>query len=428
MRPPLLYDAVVFDLDGTLVATHRFWAQAARTGARSALAALGVAREVPSPREWMALVGRPADEAFATLFPELPPAARAAIREACFAEERRLLAAGGASLMPGAEETLRTLRAAGLRLAIASNCSAPYLAHMQDALGLRALVAEARCLDSPGVADKADMVEQVLAALGTRRALMVGDRGLDRDAAWANGLPHVHCAFGFAPPDEDVAAEAVIEDLGELPALLARRAAWIERALALLGALPPPLPFVLGIDGPPAAGKTLFASDVVRLLRGRRVPAGAVSLEAFRRPGANGGPDPARDPLGAAYDLDALRREVLDPAARGEPVRVRRTGGDRRGLPVLHAIDVPARAVLVLEGPFLADPRLRPRIDRLLRLEVPEALVLRRVGGREGRAGGPEPLERLRSVELPARRAFDLRHDPARLADLVLDAANPLGA
>ena len=38
------YDAVLFDLDGTLVATDRFWPQAARAGALLAFEELGLER------------------------------------------------------------------------------------------------------------------------------------------------------------------------------------------------------------------------------------------------------------------------------------------------------------------------------------------------------------------------------------------------
>ena len=431
MGQPLLFDAVLFDLDGTLVATDRFWVQAARTGTRRALTELGIEREVPGAREWMAMVGRPAGEAFAALFTDLAPAAVAVVRDACFAEERRLLAAGGAALMPGALETLGRLREAGLAIGIASNCTGSYLEHMLEALALRGMVDEARCLDSPGVGNKADMIEQELLALGTRRALMVGDRSLDRDAAWDNGLPHVHCAFGFAPAGEEVAAEGRIEDLGELPALLAGRARWIEAAMVEAGLFRPtlPPPFVVGIDGPVAAGKTLFARDVVELLTLRDIPAAVVGLDAFRRPAPLGAREgDGADPLTRHFDVDALFAEVLDPFARGEPVRFATVAPDRLGMPVEHRVEVPAGAVLVLEGPFLAHPRLRARIDRLLRLEVPEELILRRVAGRDGRTLGTRALEEIRGTALPAHRAFDARHDPCRLADLVLDARNPFGA
>src|SRR6185503_11005967 len=135
-------------------------------------------------------------------------------------------------------------------------------------LELRGLVRASYCRETPGIGSKADMLARLLADFGTRSAVMVGDRAGDRDAAWQNGIPHVHCAFGFAQNDEAVEAEGRIESLRALPALLARREGWIGRALERLGAFSRP-GLRLGITGGPAAGKTLFARDAGRLLAAR---------------------------------------------------------------------------------------------------------------------------------------------------------------
>ena len=251
------FDAVLFDLDGTLVATDRFWPDAARAGARLAFEELGLERRLPSPREWMALVGRPLAEGFAELFPDLEPAQRKHLLERCVEAEHRLLAEGRAGTLPGVIETLETLSEAGVGLAIASNCSRSYLEAMLGELGLERWIGEARCLDSPGIDDKADMIEDLLLTLGTRRAVFVGDRIGDRDAAWANGLPHVHLARGYAPGMERVEAEAVIEGMDSLLPRLQERARWVDSLAALAGEGE-----LLGITGGPGSGKTLLAEEL----------------------------------------------------------------------------------------------------------------------------------------------------------------------
>src|SRR4051812_6700278 len=113
---PFLFDAIVFDLDGTLVATDRFWVDAARVGARRAFAELGLERPMPTAAEWMSLVGLPLTEGFARIFPDLDARSRAHVMAACEEEEHRALRAGGAALLPGVAETLAELRARGVRL------------------------------------------------------------------------------------------------------------------------------------------------------------------------------------------------------------------------------------------------------------------------------------------------------------------------
>jgi hypothetical protein len=79
--------------------------------------------------------------------------------------------------------------------------------------------------------------------------------------------------------------------------------------------------------------------------------------------------------------------------------------------------------VLVLEGLFLADPRLVASLDRLLHLEADSELLLARAAARDGSGAA---LELVRDTFLPAQDAFEARYPPAN-AGLVLDASNPLG-
>ena len=253
------FDAVLFDLDGTLVATDRFWPDAAREGALTAFAELGLERTPPTQPEWMDLVGKPLEEGFDALFHDLAPEPRRHVMRRCVEAEHRLLDEGRAGALPGVFEALAELRAAGVRTGIASNCSQSYLDVMMDELGLKEWIEEGRCLDTPGIANKADMIEDLLLAFGTRRAAFVGDREGDRDAAWANGVPHVHLARGYAAVGETVAAEAVIEGMDELVPRLRRRQQWVAD-LCQRFAPEPGRP--LGITGGPASGKTLLAQEL----------------------------------------------------------------------------------------------------------------------------------------------------------------------
>ena len=265
------FDAVLFDLDGTLVATDRFWVQAADRGARRAFAERGLTRALPTEADWMSLVGLPLHEGFHALFEDLDEADRAHVLERCLEEERAALKDGGAALLPGAREVLGELRARGVRTGIASNCGAEYLEAMcagrgSGGLGLGALVDEAYCLDTPGIRTKADMLRRLCEVFDTRSAVMVGDRYTDAEAAWTNGLPHVHLVHGFAPEGERIECEARLTGLDQLLARLGRRDDWIDGVLAELGALDPGVARI-AVLGPELAGKSLFARDAARRLR-----------------------------------------------------------------------------------------------------------------------------------------------------------------
>jgi phosphoglycolate phosphatase len=413
--PPILFDAVFFDLDGTLIATDRFWIESAERGARLAFRELGLTRPLPTPQQWLSLVGLPLEVGFRSLFPELAEDARRTVLLSCVAEEEAQLRRDGVPAMPGARELLRRLHARGLALGIASNCQQSYLDHMLDGLELRPLVRGAWCRESPGIGSKGDMLERLLTDLGTRSAVMVGDRSSDRDAAWENGLPHVHCAFGFAQGDEGVTAEGRIGALQDLEELLERRGLWIERALERVGAFGRP-GLRLGVTGGPAAGKTLFARDAARVLRARGHVVAAVSLSDF----APATPDPSADPLESVLDLARLERELLRPHEAGHEVTLTRPD-------LLGEVRVPAGATLVLEGSFLLGAKLRTGLDRLIHLDLPETVSWRRLHGREGRRGGSLAVASALETALPLQRALEQRFPPRATADLVLDGTNPLG-
>jgi phosphoglycolate phosphatase len=429
-RPPFLFDAVVFDLDGTLVATDRFWVEAAREGARRAFTELAIEHAMPTRDQWMSLVGMPLSSGFDALFPDLTREQRRVVYLRCIEEENRALKAGQAALLPGVESTLADLRERGVRLGIASNCGQDYLDTMMHELGLARFVEQARCLDTPRMQSKAAMVGDIVDTFGTRAAVMVGDRKGDRDAAWENGLPHVHLARGFAQPDEDVACEAVIESMGDLVPRLEKRSRWIGAALDALGFAAKDAggaPRTLGVTGHSGCGKTIFSRDVAVVMRSRGRAAAVVALDDFVKQESSAVDltstafvpvDRALDHLCQAFDVDDLVGRVLKPHARGEAIAFER-GAAR--------IEVPSGAVLVLHGLFLAHPLLRDKLERLVHLEVSESQSLRRVAGRDARKQGPETLLRVRRHYLPTQRAFDERIDPRKTADLVLDAENALG-
>ena len=167
--------------------------------------------------------------------------------------------------------------------------------------------------------------------------------------------------------------------------------------------------------------RTLFARDAARWLRARGGAAVAVDLEAYLRQDV---------PVGSTlpeefYDLDRLDRSLFEPHARGEEV----------SLPPGAAVDspfgdlLPRDADLLLAGPCLLEARLRSRLERVVHLEVEEAVrrrrelvpALARERGAEGAEGADGDLAR-------CLRTHRERHDPEQLADLVLEASNPLGA
>ncbi|MFT7486535.1 MAG: phosphoglycolate phosphatase [Candidatus Paceibacteria bacterium] len=430
-RPDFPFDAMLFDLDGTLLATDRFWIPAARVGSRRAFEELGLQREMPSAEQWMSLVGLPLAEGFDMLFADLDPAQRERIMARCVEEEHFALESGSAALLPGVIDALTELAARGVPMGIASNCSQSYLDSAMSKVELAKFISEGRCLDSRGIRNKAEMIEDLLLTFGTRSAVMVGDRAGDRDAAHANGLPHVHLENGFAPRAEEVKCEARIVDFGELIPRLDGRTRWIDRTLADLGfGRPGAGPRSLGVTGHSGAGKSILASDIVRRLHAQGQRAVLVPLEGFLNsalPATDlsvpSAPQSALDLPGQIYCMDDLIASVLEPHLAHEPVELELELARHSTTLVSIAPD----DVLVLEGEYLLHPRLRALLDRVLFMEAPREVLLRRIASRELPLGRATELERIRQQSLPDQERFDQLCPPASGADLVLDHANPLG-
>lgn len=260
-------------------------------------------------------------------------------------------------------------------------------------MGLAPLVDLSLCLDTSGVRSKADMVSLALETFGTRRALMVGDRRLDLEAAHANGIPFLGFAGGFGNHEEWPGAEASIRSYAEFFPLLGRREE-LARGLAE-EILARPGCRSIGITGLPSSGKSQFAEELASAFRERKVPLRLLALEEFRLPGTEEGR--GANALEHRYDLAGARR-ALRPAREGERV--------------------------LIEGPLLFLDGIREGIDWLVALEAEEEVALRRFAGRSRRAAGPELSEGFRRSY---REALELyQAEGAGRTDAVVENSNVL--
>jgi phosphoglycolate phosphatase len=214
------FDAVAFDLDGTLADTAPDLAAALN----HALTRLG--RDIVPPESVRYLVGQ---------------GARALLR-------RGLAATGGAPEelvergfpvfiqyygenicrgtrpYPGLEAALDLLSARGIALALCTNKPEGLTRKLLEALGWAARFDGVIGGDTLGCRkpDPAPLLEAIARA-GGGRAAFVGDSITDADTAKAAGIPFVAVSFGFSDrPVEELGAQAIIDSYDELIPALAR--------------------------------------------------------------------------------------------------------------------------------------------------------------------------------------------------------------
>ena len=210
------FDAVLFDLDGTLTDPEL----GITASYRYALAAVG--RPIADDVDISWVIGPPIGEnlgQFGVTAAERPVAVRA--------YRRRHLHVGlyEATLVPSIADLVAALDADGVRLALATGkpTSDGKLTLIHFGLAEHFTVFAGNTLD--GVLTKADIVATALRELGAPdpdRVVMVGDRRHDVEGAAANGVASIGVRWGFAAAGELEAAGAgrIVATVDELSRLL----------------------------------------------------------------------------------------------------------------------------------------------------------------------------------------------------------------
>ena len=213
----MAYQLVIFDWDGTVMdSTGRIIACMHQAGADLCLPVL----EDDAVRE---IIGLGLPEALRTLYPGIGDRDLERMRER-YAVHFVAAEASPSRLYPGARETLATLRAAGLRLAVATGKSRKGLDRVWASSGLGDSFDASRCADETPSKPHPAMVTELLTELGVapERALVVGDTSFDLQMARDDGVDRVAVSYGAHPVDRlmNFHPLAVIDALPQLLPLL----------------------------------------------------------------------------------------------------------------------------------------------------------------------------------------------------------------
>lgn len=219
------FDAVIFDLDGTLVDSRVAVIDAVSAGIREAVASAGLV--VPPIDEQLLLdaLGKPAAEYFRAVLPETLGHLADRVKETATRHEVAAFEAGRGRLFDGVLEALDRLRSAGIRIAIVSNAQAPYFRAALAHTGLDARLDHAECHeelpDDAARPFKLTLLRRALAALDipAERALMAGDRAEDLEAGKTMGCTSMAIPFGFGTDEELAIADLRLESYTDLPGI-----------------------------------------------------------------------------------------------------------------------------------------------------------------------------------------------------------------
>ena len=209
--------AVLLDLDGTITDS----APAITSAIAETLAAFGYPPE--TPEQLLRHVGPPIRDGLLEFGGVREEDLEAMVEHYRALYSERML---DVELFDGVPELIRSLRAAGVPLAVATSkmrhMAVPILEHAGLADEFTVI-----CGATPDESrsTKAQIVEDALAGLAAAgadvsRAVMVGDRHHDVDGATEHGIPVILVEWGYAQPGEEAGAHALVRSADELAAVL----------------------------------------------------------------------------------------------------------------------------------------------------------------------------------------------------------------
>ncbi|MEO8529794.1 MAG: HAD hydrolase-like protein [Deltaproteobacteria bacterium] len=188
---------VFLDLDGTLVDP-----KPGITGSvQSTLERLGLTVPSADDLEWV--IGPPLLASFKKLGAPNPQDALDMYRE--------FYGAGGmfeASLYPGIVQALQHMTNEGLTLCLATGKSIGFAREVTHRFDLSRFFAHQFGSELDGTrSDKADLLAHAMTITGAKpgNSLMIGDRGLDIEAARTNHMASVWCSWGYGPNEGEAA-------------------------------------------------------------------------------------------------------------------------------------------------------------------------------------------------------------------------------
>ena len=212
------YRYILFDLDGTLTHSH----PGIHGCIRYALEQLGL--EEPKMEQLRRCIGPSLMYSFQNYFGLDEEMARLATAK--YRERYSVIGWQENAAIEGALETVKALKEAGYKLALATSKPAVYAEKISALFGFSPYMdEEVGCGIDGSLPTKADVIAEAVKRLGAtaEECLMIGDRWHDAEGAKLNGMDCALLKVGYAESEEEYVTsnpEYVFEDFAELRAFL----------------------------------------------------------------------------------------------------------------------------------------------------------------------------------------------------------------
>lgn len=191
------YDALIFDLDGTL------WDSTVSVAEAWAHTVMELGEELPkvTAEEVSRMMGMTIEEIFKRYFPQLPPDRQKIFSAKLIAKQKMILKHQQGIIYPDVETGLKKL-AAAYPLYIVSNCHEPYLEMFFEQSQLESLFKGWECYGRTG-RPKTDNLKSLAVAHKLKHPCYIGDTAGDQSAAVKAGMDFYHASYGFGDPESE---------------------------------------------------------------------------------------------------------------------------------------------------------------------------------------------------------------------------------
>jgi uridine kinase len=188
-------------------------------------------------------------------------------------------------------------------------------------------------------------------------------------------------------------------------------------------------PYVVGINGVDTSGKTELTNALEASLRESGVKVSTVHFDTFTNPKSqrHSGLDAVDNYYNHTFDVDSLRRHILEPIAEGQLPKIVLRHVDSRDDSILveHAYDMPsAPSVVLVEGVFLFRPELQDHFRLKIFVDISTSAMRERAMIRDVPRFGFVALAKLMNKYIPAQERY--MHDvmPGNISDIIIDNSN----
>ncbi|MBP0726668.1 HAD hydrolase-like protein [Bacillus sp. RG28] len=210
-----MYNAIIFDMDGTLFQTNTIL-EPSLIDTFDKLRDKGIWNGSTPLEKYQQIMGVTLPVVWETLLPDTTIEIREYANELFHERLIENIKLGKGALYPNVIKTLDTLKEIGIPMYIASNGLIKYLDAIVLYFGLKKWISETFSIQQINSLDKSDLVKMIIEKNGIKIGAVVGDRLSDIMAAKTNGLTAIGCHFDFAKEEELKEADIVIHNFDEL--------------------------------------------------------------------------------------------------------------------------------------------------------------------------------------------------------------------